>query len=169
MVRKYVDGSGKKRVCGGKDLKGSQTYPRERLEFALEWGWRVSFCVHPLESLCGGPWFAKVRGGACSRSKRARSPPSARSKELSARSHEDIEQDGRRRTCEQPLDQRSGLEASSELPQWLCELIGLSKVDCRHRRTRHLIRIAMRTVHTCVRNSIGIRRCSVSKLLDESF
>ena len=29
MVEKYIDGSGKQRVCGGRDLKGSQSYPTE--------------------------------------------------------------------------------------------------------------------------------------------
>lgn len=31
MVKRYVDGNGKQRVCGGVDLKTSQAYPKQFL------------------------------------------------------------------------------------------------------------------------------------------
>lgn len=33
MVRHYVDGSGQSRICGGRDLKSSQEYPRQCFGF----------------------------------------------------------------------------------------------------------------------------------------
>ena len=39
MVRRYTNGKGEARICGGKDLKGSQAYPKGFLGQTICFGW----------------------------------------------------------------------------------------------------------------------------------